>query len=319
MTQAPPIVVSLNAVICAADSETPFVLSTRRHGLSGLPHGRFDPENHRTFELGVRQWVGAQTGFELGFVEQLYTFGDRGRELPQADLSDAPSGARLVSVSYLGLTAVRTDMADFSAVWRDWYAFLPWEDHRGGRPALLDRDILPALRHWATTDERRMEARLTRIRNAFGAEGRPWIEEGTLDRYELLYEAGLAPEAARDRASDTPAPLLLPGEGMMSDHRRILATAIGRLRGKMRYRPVVFELTQPEFTLLCLQRTVEAILGRSLHKQNFRRALERSRLVKGLGIYAGDTGGRPAELFCVNVDMISGSDAEGVPAPRLHG
>ena len=45
---------------------------------------------------------------------------------------------------------------------------------------------------------------------------------------------------------------------MALDHRRMLATAIARLRGKIKYRPVVFELMPPAFTLLQLQRTVEA-------------------------------------------------------------
>ena len=48
---------------------------------------------------------------------------------------------------------------------------------------------------------------------------------------------------------------------MISDHRRILATGLGRLRGKLKYRPVVFELMAGEFTLSALQKTVEAIAG----------------------------------------------------------
>ena len=42
-----------------------------------------------------------QTGFELGYVEQLYTFGDRGREAPLAALAGA-AGSRVISVGYLG-------------------------------------------------------------------------------------------------------------------------------------------------------------------------------------------------------------------------
>ena len=48
------------------------------------------------------------------------------------------------------------------------------------------------------------------------------------------------------------------GAPMTHDHRRILATGIARLRAKIKYRPVVFELMPPRFTLLQLQRTVEA-------------------------------------------------------------
>src|SRR5438445_768302 len=84
---------------------------------------------------------------------------------------------------------------------------------------------------------------------------------------------------------------------MVFDHRRILATAMGRLRAKMKYRPVVFELMPPEFTLLELQRTVEALSGIRLHKQNFRRLVEAQGLVEGTGRLSRKAGGRPAEQF----------------------
>jgi hypothetical protein len=66
---------------------------------------------------------------------------------------------------------------------------------------------------------------------------------------------------------------------MISDHRRILATGLGRLRGKLKYRPVIFELLGEAFTLGALQKAVEAVSGVPLHKQNFRRAVERTSLV----------------------------------------
>ena len=65
---------------------------------------------------------------------------------------------------------------------------------------------------------------------------------------------------------------------MAFDHRRILATGLGRVRGKLRYRPVAFELIPETFTLLKLQHAVEAIAGLRMHKQNFRRLVERSSL-----------------------------------------
>ena len=77
------------------------------------------------------------------------------------------------------------------------------------------------------------------------------------------------------------------------DHRRILATALARLRGKLQYRPVVFELLPPGFTLLQLQRLVEALAGVRLHKQNFRRLVERGGLVEGTGEMADRTAAGP--------------------------
>jgi hypothetical protein len=315
-----PIAVGLSAVIVAADERGPYALATRHaDGVTGLPHGRFDPVNHRTFELGLRDWVSQQTGFELGYVEQLYTFGDQGRELPQADHGDAPLNARLISVGYLALTPERTDISAFDAGWRDWYRYFPWEDHRDGRPSVLDASLAPALMAWASGSGAAAAARLDRIRIAFGLDDRPWLEARTLERYELLYEAGLAQEARRDNpAARTPAslPPSVIGEPMISDHRRILATAIGRLRGKISYRPVVFELMPERFTLSQLQQVVEAILGVPLHKQNFRRALDRSGLVAGTGVQSTATGGRPAELYRFHREATGDGAATGVQTPR---
>lgn len=63
------------------------------------------------------------------------------------------------------------------------------------------------------------------MRATFGLDGAPWNEERALDRYELLYEAELVAEAARDR-DEAPNGALRIGETMASDHRRILATAL---------------------------------------------------------------------------------------------
>ncbi len=315
-----PIAVGLSAVIVAADERSAYALATRHaDGVTGLPHGRFDPDGHRTFELGLRDWVSQQTGFDLGYVEQLYTFGDQGRELPQAAYGDAPPNARLISVGYLALTPERTDISAFDASWRDWYAYFPWEDHRNGRPAALDAHLAPALLRWAESGGAASIARLDRARIAFGLAGRPWVESRVLERYELLYEAGLAQEARRDDPDgDFPGHLAssIIGEPMISDHRRILATAIGRLRGKINYRPVVFELTPDRFTLSQLQQVVEALLGVSLHKQNFRRALDRSGLVAGTGIQSTATGGRPAELYRFIRETRAEGASTGVQTPR---
>ncbi len=90
---------------------------------------------------------------------------------------------------------------------------------------------------------------------------------------------------------------LVPGRAMDGDHRRILATGIARLRTKIKYRPVVFELMPPAFTLLQLQRAVEALAGVTVHKQNFRRLIAQQDLVEETGQMSSDTGGRPAKLF----------------------
>jgi hypothetical protein len=305
-------------VVVAVTEDAPRVLlRAGAGGLAELPFGAFDPGGDRTLELSLRHWVSEQTGFEIGYVEQLYTFGDRGRESPLPD-EDA-SGDRVISVGYLALTPDRAALG--AGDWRDWYRFFPWEDWRNGRPAVIDEQIAPGLKAWIGASPARAE----RARLMFALEGGAWNEERTLDRFELLYEAGLAPEAARDRArlEGKPAPELHApapgfGEPMASDHRRILATAIGRLRAKIKYRPVVFELMPENFTLFQLQRVVEAISGLELHKQNFRRLVEQGGLVEGAGKFEAQTGGRPAQLFRYRREGLRGRSVGGVnvPAPR---
>ncbi|MGD9815740.1 MAG: NAD regulator [Hyphomonadaceae bacterium] len=320
------VVIGLSAVIVAVTEEAPYVVVTRDGArAAGLPFGPFDPAGDRTLELSLRHWVSAQTGFDIGYVEQLYTFGDRGRETPLADIKDRPD--RVISISYLALTPSRAVLDRAEARWRCWYDFFPWEDWRDGRPPLIDEIIAPKLKAWAQSagDAAMAAQRRTRMRLAFALEGAVWNEERALERYELLYEAGLAPEAARDRARfDGKAPPELTtipglGEPMISDHRRILATAIGRLRAKIKYRPVIFELAPDRFTLLNLQRVVEAISGLELHKQNFRRLLDRTGLVEGTGEFDTSAGGRPAELFRARREALLDRPVGGVHVPPPRG
>jgi hypothetical protein len=149
------------------------------------------------------------------------------------------------------------------------------------------------------------------VRLAFGIEGAPWDEERALDRYELLYEAGLVAEAIRDGRPPPARKALAAGAAMRFDHRRILATAISRLRAKLKYRPVVFELMAEEFTLTELQKTVEAISGRHLHKQNFRRLVEAAELVEPTGAAIQSGRGRPAALFRFRREILKERPALG--------
>ncbi len=291
--------VELAAVLTAVTDEQPRVLVTGAGtGSLALPTGRLSPERDRTLELALRSELRERTGLELGYVEQLYTFGNRDR-----DPRERAGGARRLAIAYLALLREAQPAAGSSAAWRGWYDFFPWEDWREARPAGLDAAILPALERWSGGDAARRE----RVDICFGR-GAPWDGERVLDRYELLFEAGLAGEPAL-------------GVHLALDHRRILASALGRLRGKLRYRPVVFELLPPTFTLLTLQRTVEALAGRRLHKQNFRRLVEAGGLVEGTGRTAASRVGRPAELFRFRREVLHERPAPGVGLPwlRTHG
>jgi hypothetical protein len=330
----------LNAVIVAVTREAPRIL-TVRHAIDAatgsdegsstpradaLPSGPLHPDRDRTLDIGLRRWVREQTGLELGYVEQLYTFGDRDR-----DPEERESGQRVVSIAYLALVGEAPPSGTRGATWRDWYSFFPWEDWREGRPDVFLKVIRPAVEGWirSAPDAAHRRERRERSEIYFGLGGAPWDFERVLDRYELIYEMGLAAEAGRDQPGDQPGQppqtrlkvaRRLPqlGEPMVLDHRRILATALSRIRGKLKYRPVVFELLPASFTLLQLQRVVEALAGVRLHKQNLRRLVESARLVEHTGRYETRTGGRPAELFRFRREVLRERPAPGVGLPGLR-
>ena len=180
---------------------------------------------------------------------------------------------------------------------------------------MLDQVILPALSKWVSerpTEAEALRSRGVRLRLAFGFDGLPWDEERVLERYELLYAAGLVEEAVLDGRAPRPRLPVQLGEPMVFDHRRILATAVSRLRGKLKYRPVVFEVMPPEFTLTELQDVVEAIAGRHLHKQNFRRLVESAALVEPTGAMSSRTRGRPAALYRFRREILDERPAPGL-------
>jgi hypothetical protein len=250
----------------------------------------------------MRTWVERQTHHSLGYVEQLYTFADRDRAAP---------GRHVVSVSYLGLTreAPRDvqQAAGRGVGWRSWYRYFPWEDRREPDAVLIQAIEAPLLR-WAdaTSDAMLRWQRRNRVMINFGLEAQAWNEDLVLQRYEILWEAGLVAESGGD---------VIPGQAMAHDHRRILATGIARLRGKIKYRPLVFELMPPAFTLGQLQSTVETLAGRRLHKQNFRRLIEQQELVEETGRMATETGGRPAKLFRFRRALLAERAAAGTKLP----
>ena len=318
--------IGLHAVVVAVAEDGPQVLivpepQTGGDPIAALPFGPFDPEKHRTLDIGLRSWVEEQTRLSLGYVEQLYTFGDQGRirASVQGDLN-------LVSIGYLALVRIPSKSNPTNTLnWQGWYSFFPWEDWRNGTPAFLNQVLLPALADWVRQAPDQASGtdgleRLARFRLAFGCDlpksGTPtitsWDEEQVLERYELMYEAGLVEEALSDGNVETRTIESASGRVMLHDHRRILATAIARLRAKLKYRPVVFELMPNDFTLTQLQNTVEMLSGRRVHKQNFRRLVDSAELVEPTGAQSSQTGGRPAALYRFRRKILRERPAPGL-------
>jgi hypothetical protein len=308
---AEPIAVGLHAAIFAMREDEPVVaiipaVRGERVGDGALPCGPFSPREHKTLEAGLLSSVLRQTGIELAAARQLCTVGDRvglnhGLAQPAAD---APAN---IAVCYLALVPPARLGGHGNALWRSWYAYLPWEDWRQGKPECLARDIEPRLMVWARSASPPCAARALhdvvdrseRLRIAFGLDGAAWDEEKVLERYELLCEAGLIGSNAGAAAQPASFLARLPSlrHPLIGEQGRLLANAIGELRRRIKWQPVIFELMADTFTLFELQKTVEAILGPHLHKQNFRRLVEAGGLVEPTGEHRFRTGGRPARLY----------------------
>jgi 8-oxo-dGTP diphosphatase len=172
-------------------------------------------------EAAAARALATKSGLEGLFVEQLYTFGEPGRD-PRT---------RVISVAYFALV----DFGRFAAAAR------------------------------ATNEV------------AVGRIAVPW--EG---------ETGGAVE-------------LLDGEGaalpLAFDHGEILGMAVKRLRGKLDYTPIGFQLLAASFTLLELQRVHETILGRPLNKDSFRRRMLSSGMLEATGERQAEVDHRPAERY----------------------
>lgn len=312
-------VVDLLGVIVAVTDEVPRVLVVDNDEEIALPHGPFVPGDHSSLEDGFRQLIEAQAGLDLYYIEQLYTFGNRFRSVDEIE-----GGPRTLSVAYVALT--REDEIPLDGTrWADWYEFLPWEDWRDGRPDELDSLISPRLAEWCskTRAQAARRNRDERVNVTFGYSGATEMDAVlALERLELLYDADVLAESGRDQraidgkpAATGPANIGIP---MISDHRRVLATALGRIRGKLAYRPVVFELLPGEFTLLQLQQVAEALSGTRLHKQNFRRLVMNADLVEPIGRTTAVGRGRPAELFRFRREVLGEKLTVGLSRPTLR-
>jgi 8-oxo-dGTP diphosphatase len=124
-----------------------------------------------------------------------------------------------------------------------------------------------------------------------------------VDRKRFLVREGI--ETARVRVpwkGETGGPVAALGEDgkplrLAFDHADVLGMAIKRLRGKLDYTPVGFQLLPAEFTLRQLQDVHEAVRGRPVNKDSFRRRMLASGQLEATGERERDVGYRPAELY----------------------
>jgi 8-oxo-dGTP diphosphatase len=181
---------------------------------------------------------------------------------------------------------------------------------------LIQRDLAPFAGSWAlpggfvgveetldeaATRELREETGLADIfleqLYTFGAVRRdPRERVVTVAYYALVNLAGHAVQASTDARSaawfsvnDLPK--------LAFDHREIFDVALERLRAKVRYQPIGFELLPEKFTLRQLQHLYEIILDRPLDKRNFRKKVLGMGIIKETNEIETDVAHRAARLF----------------------
>jgi 8-oxo-dGTP diphosphatase len=119
--------------------------------------------------------------------------------------------------------------------------------------------------------------------------------------YALVKLSGHHAKAATDAANAQWFPVSQVPK-LAFDHADILAMALTRLQGKVRYQPIGFELLPPKFTLSDLQHLYEAILGAELDKRNFRKKVLGFGLLVALNETQMAGRHRPAQLFRFDAD-----------------
>ena len=130
----------------------------------------------------------------------------------------------------------------------------------------------------------------------FGAVGRdPRERVVTVAYYALVKLSDHSIKAATD-ARDAAWFAVAEARGLAFDHDRILAAALERLKGKVRYQPIGFELLPPQFTL-SLQRLYETILETRLDKRNFRKKILGMGFLVALDEVEKDVAHRAARLY----------------------
>ena len=311
-----PIEIGLTAAIVGVGASEPpqsRMATTSSDVHAGLPFGPLDPLAHRTFEIGLRAWVEQQTGLRVGYVEQLYTFGDRGRHAGPAD------EAHMVSVGYLALTGIPSATA-LKAGARVSSRGIAFSQGRTGARSGPRSSTTSSCSTGGPARRMASSAAPSAGANGCGFASGRRIAVGRREGARPLRDAlrsrtdrggaarwarirARARLAARARRADALRPPPHPGHRDRAAARQAEIPAGG------------VRADAAEFTLTELQHTVEAISGRVLHKQNFRRLVEGTALVEPTGETSTATGGRPAALFRFRREVLAERPAPG-PAAR---
>ena len=120
---------------------------------------------------------------------------------------------------------------------------------------------------------------------------------------------------ARQRASDAHWFPVSRLPALAFDHRRIVDYALERLRNKINYTTVGFQLLSREFTLTELQSAYEVLLGQRLDKRNFRRKMLQLGILKGTSQFKANGRQRPARLYTFTEPKVVKLQEKGIIVP----
>ncbi len=302
--------VEICAVLAAADGAGPYVLTlARRHGAQGhmfsLPCAPFDPTRGQSFEGRLRDWASVHTTAQITRITQIGT---------------SLAGGR-IRIGLLALVSDRNAFMPRGARWTPMGEIFPWEDWQAGEPDSLKQVLRPALDEWAQSGGAKQNLlRLAKLQTLFTDNTKAWVPSLTSERFDMLYEAGLLPEALRDRTgaaiSVRQRHAAVYGQIMQGADRHALAMALSSLRMQVELSAAMSSLMPSPFTLGALQKTVEAVIGLSLHTQNFRRDLMHSGQISKTGERGRIGRSRPGMLWEWAGAAQKFTALVGMPLPR---
>lgn len=294
--------VDLRLSLIACDAQTARALTTLDidNRTRKLPVFTVDLSNADTPEKALYLQFGKSLSSKLSHLEQVAISVENGR----------------LVCDMLGLVLDRNNFRLPTCDWWPLFELFPWEDYRKGVPENLADILLPQLCSQAAKQNQKLE----NIAVLFGQNDQMWLSENIDQRFEMLYQAALLPEALRDRSgakiSVRHHHVAVFGQTMCGNDRWQLAKSLSRLRKLMLFRPVINHLLLEPFSLGDLQKIAENLSGIGLHTQNFRRDVLRSGLVAALDTTRKPETGRPAKLYNWSGQQSSAGVNFAIPMPR---